>query len=286
MIKFPVKYINGNYLVTIDNDGTKTRETIDNEFIPTRPETIDLNISNFCKNACPWCYMDASPQGRHGDVIAIKNMKIPPYTEVALNYALHPNLVTIFHMLREKRAITNITIHQNDLLKYHKLIKGFQLQHYIYGIGISVTDVNDRLIKIINRFDNVVIHVIAGITPIKTLEKMKDLGYKVLILGYKTKGRGLNVKPNLIEYKYNFDNIQDWFKIVSYDNLALEQLNIKDYITKEIWDTHYMGEEGQFSFFIDAVEKKYYKSSTESKGFDINNLTIKEMFENVKKNKM
>lgn len=41
-------YTNGNYNVVIFEDGTKIRATKENEFIPTRLESCDCKITNFC----------------------------------------------------------------------------------------------------------------------------------------------------------------------------------------------------------------------------------------------
>ena len=42
------EYINGNYTVKIYEDGTKIRETKEDEFISSFPESIDLKITNRC----------------------------------------------------------------------------------------------------------------------------------------------------------------------------------------------------------------------------------------------
>lgn len=41
------KYNNGNYTVEIYNDGTKIRETKEEDFIASFPENIDLKITNY-----------------------------------------------------------------------------------------------------------------------------------------------------------------------------------------------------------------------------------------------
>lgn len=41
-------YTNGNYNVVIFEDGTKIRATKYDEFIPTRLESCDCKITNFC----------------------------------------------------------------------------------------------------------------------------------------------------------------------------------------------------------------------------------------------
>lgn len=42
------RYINGNFKTTILSDGTKIRETEDDEFLPTFAENMDIKICNFC----------------------------------------------------------------------------------------------------------------------------------------------------------------------------------------------------------------------------------------------
>ena len=41
-------YKNGNYIVTILNDGTKIRQTKDDEFIPAFAENCDVKITDKC----------------------------------------------------------------------------------------------------------------------------------------------------------------------------------------------------------------------------------------------
>lgn len=42
-------YKNGNYNVLIFDDGTKIRATKNNEFIPSRLESVDCKITNNCE---------------------------------------------------------------------------------------------------------------------------------------------------------------------------------------------------------------------------------------------
>ena len=63
------------------------------------------------------------------------------------------------------------------------------------------------------------------------------------------------------ELKERFLN--DWFEVLTFDNLALEQLKIQELIPKENWKRFYLGTEGNASFYYDAVSKKAFRSSTE-----------------------
>ena len=55
------------------------------------------------------------------------------------------------------------------------------------------------------------------------------------------------------------------FEVLSFDNLAIEQLRIKEQwndLCDEDWDEFYAGEDGDFTYYIDMVERQFAKSST------------------------
>jgi len=277
-MKFPVKYINGNYQVTILNDGTKIRYTPDDILVPTRPETLDINISNYCENNCPWCYLDASIEGKHGNLNLELFNTIPPYTEVAINYAKHPNLINFLERMKTRKVITNLTINQLDFNKNWDKLLDWQIAGLFYGLGISIT--STQLTKKIKYFDNVVAHTILGITSMHMYKRTSKRFNKVLILGYKNKGRGKQVVPSC---KIDLPEIFNMFEVVSFDNLGIEQAKVKNIIDKEDWAKYFMGEEGSVSFYIDTVEAKFYESSTsDDEGTDVYNKSVKSMFKELK----
>lgn len=150
-----------------------------------------------------------------------------------------------------------------DLLKF--LIRN----NRVYGVGVSVTpntkdfDSIKRLVKLSN---NVVFHVIAGVHSFDTVKKLTEIPKcKILILGYKKFGRGENyysesVESNIVEWR---NNIRDLFNkcIVSFDNLAIEQLEIEKILTKKAWEEFYMGDDFSFTMYIDAVNQNFAKTS-------------------------
>ena len=78
-------YINGNYHTAIYSDGTKIRETEDDEFIADFPENIDIKITNQCDMGCPMCHEDSKSDGKHGDSMNAKFIDtLRPYTELAI----------------------------------------------------------------------------------------------------------------------------------------------------------------------------------------------------------
>ena len=135
----------------------------------------------------------------------------------------------------------------------------------------------------IKNIPNSVIHVIAGILEIKDIQKLSNKNLKLLILGYKNKGRGKkyfnkNIKLNIKILSWYISHILNNFEVVALDNLALDQLKIKRIIPEKQWSKIYNGDEGQYTFFIDLVNNKFAISSSEEELYDINNMDIDEMF--------
>ena len=293
------KYKNGNCEVTIYEDGTKVREYPDDETPnPYFPETIDLKITNLCELNCPMCHEMSTINGNHSnpDWIIDKLKDLPNGVELAIgggNPLAHPNLLDL---LTTKKQIFNLTVnaHHLDLKPLRVALKN----KLIYGLGISVP--HDRNIVQKNIFAHLstyhykhaVIHLIAGIhTPELIGMICNTLGAKTkfLILGYKQIGRGAKfyntaVESCISEWKNAIGNLIKKHHIC-FDNLALEQLNVKQHISKADWDSFYMGDDGTFSMYIDAVKQEFAVSSTSAIKFSCEDLSITEMFDFVKKQK-
>ncbi|MEG1564194.1 MAG: radical SAM protein, partial [Bacteroides sp.] len=118
------EYINGNYKVSIYSDGTKIRENNLEFLIPSKPEAIDMKITDCCDIGCPYCHENSLPNGLHGDILNAKFIDtLLPYTEVAIgggNPLSHPGLVEFLHVLKDKSVIANITINQKHFLEKHE----------------------------------------------------------------------------------------------------------------------------------------------------------------------
>lgn len=290
-------YKNGNYTVSISEiDGTKIRFTKEDEFIPSFAENCDVKITDKCSQNCPFCYEGCTPKGKHGDLFKYSNLfnSLHPYTELALNGndLDHPQLEKFLELLKEKKVFANITVNQNQFMNNFGKLEDWQNRKLIHGIGISLNHVNDNFISAINHFQNVIIHTIVGIlTPIE-IQRLANKDLKILILGYKKRERGEtflegnrdDIYENK-EYLYNkLEEITKQFKVVSFDNLALEQLDVKRLLSEEEWDKFYMGDDGGFTFYIDLVEGKFAKNSISDIRYDIGNKTVDEMFNIIRNN--
>lgn len=273
-------YRNGNYSVMICSDGTKIRFADVDEFRPTHPESIDLLITKSCDLGCPMCHEDARPDGKHGDILNLPFLDtMLPHTEIAIgggNPLEHPDLDEFLVSLRSRRLIANMTVNQKHFMmpENRQRLRNYTQNGLLYGIGVSLTEGSPELIEALSEFPNAVIHVIEGYTPIEEIRKLYGTGVKILILGYKTFRRGGALYLNdpsiaLNQTRWNDEYIGEIvndgeFAAVSFDNLAVRHLNLKERMGDSEWAKFYMGDDGQFTMYVDAVNRQFSKNSTSS----------------------
>lgn len=285
------RYKNGNFVTTILSDGTKIRETKDDEFIPSFAENMDIKICNYCDMGCKFCHEGSTINGKFGNILNEKFIDtLHPYQEVAIgggDATSHPDLIPFLQKLKEKKVIANMTVNQIHFEKKQELIKKLVDEKLIYGLGVSLVNPTKHFIELIKQYPNAVIHVINGVLKPSDVKALENNNLKMLILGYKHLRRGneyFETEQNNIEVKQKwlYENLEDIiqkFKVVSFDNLAIEQLDVKRLLTQEEWDEFYMGRDSEFTYYIDMVERKFAKSSTApfDKRYDLLN-SVDDMF--------
>ncbi len=288
-------YKNGNYIVKFNvSDGTKIRETEDDEFIPDFAENMDIKISNYCDMGCKFCHEGSTKNGKHGDILNQKFIEtLHPYQEVALgggDATSHPDLIPFLHKLKDRKVIVNMTVNQQHFEQKQELIKKLVDEKLINGLGVSLVNPIDEFISLIQQYPNAVIHVINGILKPSDVEMLSDKNLKMLILGYKQLRRGgewysedhENIIIKQMWLKENLGGIIERFKVVSFDNLAIDQLEVKRLMSQEEWDEFYMGDDGSMTYYIDMVEQKFARSSTADfdKRYDLLD-SVDEMFKKI-----
>lgn len=297
-----VSYQNGNYRVIINTEnGTKIRENNLDFFEASTIESMDLKITNCCDMGCPMCHENSYPDGEHADLFAPSFLDtLHPYTEIAIgggNPLSHPNLLKFLLKCKDNQWIPSMTVNQVHFEKHFDFIKQLVDAQLIYGLGISLVSVTPQFINKVKQIPNAVIHIIAGIVHEFQLTQLKDNNLKILILGYKLVRRGRdNYIQNGRYITENHSELRDllpkmlkdkWFQVVSFDNLALNQLDVKRLLSEEEWKSFYMGDDGidgnmtSASMFIDLVERKYAKNSCDLNRYDLKP-TIEEMFKHLR----
>lgn len=274
-----MKYRNGNASVWLDlQDGTRIIEYPDNEPLTLdTPLNIDIRVSTQCpygynaetkQSTCAFCHESALVSGVecHYGVLqkVLMDAKLPRGTEIALGVnQITDNLLQFVKNLWKLGLVVNITMNERYILQYGDT-RLKEMMPYVYGLGISYRSLQGclSLPDWIANYPHTVIHVINGIDD---FDDVKELGIKyrkLLILGEKDFGfnRGkvnLNTEQHK-QWKSNIMQLTKIFDIVSFDNLGLQQLEIRGKITDEEYKSFYQGEH---SMYINAVEQYFAPSS-------------------------
>lgn len=285
-------YKNGNTMNHIFSDGTRIRETEDDEFRFDFASNMDVKICNFCDRGCPFCHEDSTQDGKFGDILNEKFIEtLHPYQEIAIgggDATAHPDLIPFLEKLKAQKVIANITVNQVHFEKKQDLIRKLVDEKLIYGLGVSLVNPTESFINLVKEYPNVVIHVINGVLKASDVAALENNDLKMLILGYKHLRRGndyfdsdaVKIKENQEWLYENLGAILSKFNVVSFDNLALEQLDVRRLLSDRQWEEFYQGEDGTSTYYIDMVERKFAKSSTVpfDKRFDLLD-SVDEMFQ-------
>lgn len=286
------EYKNGNATIKLYDDGTKIMETDDDEFDFEFASSMDVCISERCDNGCQFCYANCTPDGKVATFDWDFLNGIPAGVEIAINmqFPLPDGFEEFLKRMKDQGVIVNATVNQRHFEKHEEYIAQLVDEHLLWGIGISLVKATPEFINAVKRFDNAVIHVINGVVTMTDLLMLGDKELKLLILGYKDKGRGVayhaeanaEVERKQKMLRHLLPVFLHMFKAVSFDNLALKQLDVRKLITDEEWEEFYMGKEASSSFYINLVNGTYSPSSLDTLELPIGNLSVKEMFHNVK----
>lgn len=284
------KYINGDFTFTIHSDGTLIRETeVENPKL-IYPSSMDIKITDYCDMGCEFCHEMSTTKGMHGDLNKLLDVIKGLYSgsEIAIgggNPLSHPNLVPFLQEIKNRGVFANITVNQGHLKTYQDLLTFLIKDDLVKGVGISITNNNFNYIKpLLDITDNIVYHLIAGVNKVEIIDQLMQLGKcKVLILGYKKFGFGVNYYSQEVE-----NEIKKWYKKLpsyiskchlSFDNLAIEQLNVRRLFTDIGWNRFFMGEDFCYTLYIDAVKQEYAPTSRSDKRTPFDECSLLEFFE-------
>ena len=292
-------YKDGNATISIFDDGTRIIDIPDGENPNLDfPLSMDFKITNWCDQMCPMCHEMSNPEGKHGDVMNLKFIdSLRAGTEMAIGggkVTSHPQLKEFLQKLKSKGVLPSITVHQNEFIDKVDLINELIDEDLIYGLGVSYLKPYDIMWKAVAENDNAVVHLIAGIHGKDVFDYLAQFNCKILILGYKNWGRGANLLQNEKLNKDIQDKI-DWlknnltkymskFKVVSFDNLAIKQLDVQNKLTKNQWDEFYQGDDGTMTMYVDGVKQQFAMTSTSPKRYDLLD-NIDDMFKIIKEEK-
>ena len=285
-------YNNGNALVSIFEDGSREIE-YENKLNLEYPLNIDIRVSSKCafglnpatnKAFCSFCHESATTDGKECNYLEIqeKLKDLPKGIELAIGAnELTDGLCLFLIWCYDKGYICNLTINQGHIKRDMNLLESAIRESYIKGLGISYrSKLKFDIPNTILDYPNTVFHVISGIDTYQEVEDLCLKGVKkILILGEKdfgfNKGNVDLTTRNHKEWYWWVSKLFKKFEVVSFDNLAIEQLNIKRFFTQENWEIF---NQGEHSFYINAVNQTFAPSSRSSDAINWNNVSIKEYF--------
>jgi len=285
-------YINGNYNVVLLNDGTKIRYNDLDNLTPSFAESIDCNITEKCDGNCGYCYLGCTVNGKHADLSQPFFDTLHRGQELALNGndLTHPQLEEFLIRMKDKGVICNLTVNQIHFIRCIDKLRDLNQRGLIYGLGVSLVNSNDeKLYEYLKEFPNAVLHTIDGLLSSEDIYNLSDKNIKLLILGYKVLGRGdeyyhkhrTEIVHNINWLKDNIIFLRDKFEVISFDNLAIEHMDLKNKVSRDVWNYSYMGDEGSYTFYIDAVNKQYALSSLSLERYNLKD-TVDEMFMDIR----
>jgi len=293
------RYKDGNIKVDIFDDGTRIIDIPDGEKPDLQfPLSMDFKITNWCDQMCPMCHEMSNPEGKHGDIMNLKFIdSLRAGTEMAIGggkVTSHPQLKEFLQKLKSKGVLPSITVHQNEFVDKVNLLNELIEEDLIYGLGVSYLKPYDMMWKAVAENENAVVHLIAGIHGKDVFDYLSQFNCKILILGYKNWGRGANLLKNeglskdiqdKIDWlKKNLKKYMSKFKVVSFDNLAIKQLDVKNILTDNEWQEFYQGDDGTMTMYVDGVKQQFAMTSTSPTRYDLLD-NIDDMFKIIKEEK-
>jgi hypothetical protein len=287
------EYTNGNSLVQLTEDGTRTITTEQEDFRFDFPLNIDIRVSSACslgynpntqKAICAFCHESARTDGKECDYEELKSklLGLPRGIELAIGgNSSTAGLTGFLSWCKMQGYICNLTVNQLHINRDNKNLRMYLEQGLIKGLGVSYR--KDFPINFDSYFiehPNVVLHVIAGIDDVEDV--VATPFKKVLVLGYKTFGFGVDfydeyVAKNIQRWLWYVKKVMDEKDVTSFDNLALDQLRIKRFFPEQMWGVF---NQGEHSFYINAVDKYFAPSSRDARKTPWDEVDIQGYFKN------
>lgn len=275
------QYLNGNVTTTIYENGTKVNEW-EGDPVFDFPSSCDLKVTQYCDldRVCVFCHEMSNREGKHGDLELIKKIwsSQPAGTELAIgggNPLAHPDIDQFLFHMSQQGIIPNLTVNSLHMKRHAAQLKELQATKSIYGLGISYR--GEKYLESLPEeldYSNAVFHMILGLEAFSDVRaivewaKKRKVEPKILLLGYKQFGNGVKHYSEELQKKINrwkaylalamqIDGLT-----ISFDNLAIKQLDLPKFMSTEEWNTLYQGQDGSHTMYCDAIEQTFAKTST------------------------
>jgi len=290
-LKLPFRKYGGNIVARRDSvydywtifnrdTGCKIRFSFsENAVIPERafaPELVDVKITNKCNRECPWCYQSSTPDGETADTYDIyrvaKSLAELKVFEVAIGGGeplLVPSLALILQQFRQVGIVPNFTTRETSWLRDPTRWQPIMAQCGSFALSVSHPDDVIQLSGLLSvngiSSSRVAVQFIPVVVGVLGTEKILEVAgicnLRATLLGYKRSGRG--AQYNLGQRPVSAKDI--WPVIDKELTQRYSQISLDTALAAELGDTLknsdisswlYHLDEGKFSWYIDAVDRK------------------------------
>jgi MoaA/NifB/PqqE/SkfB family radical SAM enzyme len=256
-------------------------------FAPKTPMLVDLKITDYCTSGCAFCYQGSTPAGNHADDEFISkivhDLKAAKVFEVAIGGGEpteYPRFVKLLKQLKDSNIVANFTTKSIEWLENERVANEVIANVGAFAYSASDTTSLDRILAIFNyrrySISKFTVQIIPSVLNDYTLKSIlkwcRTHHVRVTLLGFKETGRGKKFKDIAIARKWDKFDESKWIDIIKElvseiccpviaidTTLAarylstLQEVGIPDYL--------YHTQEGRYSAYIDAVNKKFGPSS-------------------------
>ena len=190
---------------------------------PTWPELVDIKVTDYCDKACRYCYQGSSPTGKHANHRTLETLahilEEHRVFEVAIGGGepmSHPRIVDILQSFRYRGIVPNLTTRDQSWLNDDK--KRTAVMSMVGAVGFSVETATEaeRLIATmhyheINQYKYAIqcVEGVAELEGIARTVKRSPQNPTIVLLGYKSTGRGATFKRSQHDYVPGFIKAAD-----------------------------------------------------------------------------
>ena len=261
------------YLATYNpQTGKRVRWCLEDGTPPTRatwPELVDVKITGFCEKACPWCYQDSGPDGKHAEwgvltSVAYELGRMGVF-EVALGGGeptQHPNFAQLLGVFCGAGVTPNFST--GDLSWVTEPEIAGPVAEHAGAVAYSTANPMDAAEWFSLAEDYGIhrpcLHVILGVVDAPTLRALLDVAdahySRVVLLAYKG-GEGRAPERPPFDPALCWDVIRE-SKTLKHGRLAVDSFLVPD-VPVQLPDANpltYEVGDGRFSMYYDTVKQQ------------------------------
>lgn len=258
-------------------NGTKLRFAIGKYEKASKPELVDLKITDYCSFNCSFCYQGSSVLGKHAKMenvdFVINELAKAKVFEVAIGGGdplEYDDIVEVLQKFHAAGIVPNFTTKFPGKLR--KIWP--EIEHIVGGFAYSA-ETPGQIRAAASLFtkggiplSKANLHYVMGLGDREHfrnyLEAANEVGLRVTLLGYKTSGRGKDVVP--FPYDWWMEEVTDLVSRGVCPSLSIDTPLAEAYADELPVDhTHFHTLEGAFSLYIDMVSMEMGASSFDEK---------------------